>query len=83
MEVGRYLLAPQPACLVGHSSPPFTACPALPCPQHISTSRAISYVNVDRRALIRNDAVDTGASRYFNWLGGWLGGWVYGGLLLL
>jgi hypothetical protein len=38
-------------------------------PQHISTSREISYENVDWRALVNHRERFTGAFRYFQFLG--------------
>lgn len=38
-------------------------------PAHISASINVQYVNVDRRVLINNPPMSTGASRYFNWVG--------------
>lgn len=53
---------------------PCICCPGL-CrsdeykPALISASINVQYVNVDRRALINNQPLATGASRYFNWIG--------------
>ncbi|GLC70469.1 hypothetical protein PLESTF_000985100 [Pleodorina starrii] len=37
-------------------------------PAYISASRAITYRNIDGRALVNNPPVATGAGRYFNWI---------------
>ncbi|KAG1679774.1 hypothetical protein FOA52_012685 [Chlamydomonas sp. UWO 241] len=37
-------------------------------PSSISASRGITYENVDFRAFLNNEPIDTGASRYFNWI---------------
>ncbi|KAG1661973.1 hypothetical protein FOA52_007145 [Chlamydomonas sp. UWO 241] len=37
-------------------------------PSYISASRGITYENVDFRAFLNNAPIDTGASRYFNWI---------------
>ncbi|KAJ9518721.1 hypothetical protein QJQ45_018693 [Haematococcus lacustris] len=37
-------------------------------PCHISTSRGVTLNNIDWNALIHNPVMQTGSSRYFNWL---------------
>ncbi|KAL6754041.1 hypothetical protein V8C86DRAFT_399941 [Haematococcus lacustris] len=37
-------------------------------PCHISTSRGVTLKNIDWNALIHNPVMQTGSSRYFNWL---------------
>lgn len=46
--------------------------PHLPaCSQYISASTGITYKNVEWNGLIHHERTETGASRYFNWVGGY------------